>query len=74
MTRSRSALAAAVLLAGSAPAYAASSELGKIGGNFVIVTVVVFLLAGLAHRKPVLNEEVAAPVRVAQCALPSVRR
>jgi type IV secretory pathway TraG/TraD family ATPase VirD4 len=49
--------AAAVLLAGSSPAYAANTGLGKIGGNFVVVTVVVLLLAGLGRRVPILNEQ-----------------
>jgi type IV secretory pathway TraG/TraD family ATPase VirD4 len=48
---------AAVLLAGSEPAYAANTELGRIGGNFVVVTVVVLLLAGLGRRVPILNEQ-----------------
>ena len=50
--------AAAVLLAGSAPAYAANTELGKIGGNFVVVTLVVLVLAVLVRRVPILNEQV----------------
>ena len=58
MTWFRLVLTAWVLLAGSTPVYAANAELGKIGGNFVVVTVVVLLLAGLARRVPILNEQV----------------
>ena len=58
MTWLRLVAAAAVLIAGSAPAYAANTELGKITGNFVVVAVVVLLLAGLVRRVPILNEQV----------------
>ena len=51
-------MAAAAFLAGSAPAYAANTEMGKIGGNFVVVAVVVLLLVGLVRRVPILNEQV----------------
>ena len=58
MTWLRPALAAAVLLLlGNLPAAAATAELGRIGGNFVLVAIFAVVLAVMFSRRAVMGEQ-----------------
>ena len=73
MTWLRPALAAAVLLLlGNLPAAAATAELGRIGGNFVLVAIFAVVLAVMFSRRAVMassagSAPAAAPASSSAC-------